>query len=139
MKYQAVIYTAGHSNKPFDSFVSLLLEKNVQVVIDCRTKPRSRWSHFNRNALASRLNVHGIGYEFRGLNIGGLGLNVQYAETLDELAYRAECGELMVLICSEANPNDCHRGTLLTPELEVRGVIVEHLLYAKPDNNMRLL
>ena len=135
MNYQAVIFTIGHSSKTFDSFSSLLLENDIQTVIDCRTNPRSRWSHFNKNALEKRLSQLNIQYEFRGLNIGGLSANQLFEETLDELAYRARCGEQIVLMCSEGKAVECHRATVLAPEIENRGVLVKHLAY--PSNQSK--
>lgn len=140
MNYQAVIFTIGHSSKSFDSFSSLLVTNDIRTVIDCRTNPRSRWSHFNRKALDKRLKVLGIQYEYRGCNIGGLGANELFEETLDELVYRAKCGEQLVLMCSEGNALECHRSTVLAPEIENRGVYVKHLSYpASGSLNVRLL
>jgi uncharacterized protein (DUF488 family) len=101
-------------------------------VIDCRTKPRSRWPQFNANRLAAYLTEAGIIYEFRGNNLGGLSGNVDFDKTLNELAKRAKNGERLVLLCSEGKPQDCHRGTILTPKLVSLGVTVEHLLYDNP-------
>ncbi len=125
------IWSAGHSNKDICTFISLLQTVNVQTVVDCRTKPRSRWSHFNAEKLAMHLSSMDINYEFRGNNLGGLAGNVDFDETLDEMKCRAEHGERIALICSEGKPEECHRGTILAPELEKRGIAIEHLLYVK--------
>jgi len=125
------IWTAGHSNKDICTFISLLQTVNVQTVVDCRTKSRSRWQHFNQATLATHLASMDINYEFRGHNLGGLAGNVNFDETLGEMASRAEHGERIALMCSEGKPQECHRGTILAPELEKRGVAIEHLLYVK--------
>jgi uncharacterized protein (DUF488 family) len=123
------IASIGHSNVSFERLLELLKEANIQTVIDCRTKPSSRWRQFNHSQLAASLLRADISYEWRGSNIGGLGENVYFDETLDELAERAVKGERLALLCSEGKPEQCHRGTILTPELENRGIKVEHLLY----------
>ena len=125
------VWTAGHSNRDICTFINLLQTVNVQTVVDCRTKPRSRWPHFNAEKLAMHLASMNINYEFRGRNLGGLAGNVDFDETLDEMKCRAEHGERIALICSEGKPEQCHRGTILAIELEKRGVTVEHLLYVK--------
>jgi hypothetical protein len=69
-------------------------------------------------------------YEFRGNNLGGLGENDFFDETLDEVAKRAFDGERIALMCSEGKPQECHRGTILAPELEKRHLSIKHLLYS---------
>lgn len=130
-KKPAIIYTIGHSNKDIGEFLKLLCEANIQTVIDCRSKPRSRWYQFNQTMLDDYLEAKGITYEYRGGNLGGLSGNVYFDETLDELRARSVAGERLALMCSESDPRKCHRGLVLTPELNNRAVRVEHLLYQK--------
>jgi uncharacterized protein (DUF488 family) len=125
------IASVGHSNVSFEKLLELLVSANLQTIIDCRTKPFSRWRQFNHSQLAASLLRANISYEWRGSNIGGLAGNVYFDETLDELAERAAKGERLALLCSEGKPEQCHRGTILTPELESRGVVVQHLLYER--------
>lgn len=129
MNKQVKVWTAGHSNRSLNEFINLLKSADIQTVIDCRTKPKSRFWWFGGNALNKSLVENDMCYEWRGLNIGGLVGNVDYDKTLDELAARAEDDERIVLLCSEGKVEQCHRGTELTPELETRGITVEHLLY----------
>lgn len=124
------IWTIGHSNKGIADFLRLLVHSDIQTVIDCRSKPRSRWHQYNQTMLNSYLDATRISYEFRGCNLGGLSGNVYFDETLDELQERAEAGERIALLCSEGDPKKCHRGTILAPELGNRGIQIEHLLYA---------
>ena len=128
---EPTVWTLGHSNKHIDEFLELLTEANIQTVIDCRSKPRSRWYQFNQSTLQTYLEQTGIVYEFRGQNLGGLSGNVFFDKTLDEIKHRSFHGERMALMCSEGDPQNCHRGTELAPELNNRGVLVEHLVYQK--------
>lgn len=130
------IATVGHSNVPFSQLLELLKKADIQIIIDCRTKPFSRWRQFNHSQLAASLLRADISYEWRGTNIGGLAGNVYFDETLDELANRASKGERIALLCSEGKPEQCHRGTILTPEFESRGVTVQHLLYEKAQKTL---
>jgi uncharacterized protein (DUF488 family) len=133
----AVVFTIGHSNVSIEVFLELLSTANIQTVIDCRSKPSSRWRQFCHSALARHLVYADIFYEWRGSNIGGLGKNVGYQATLTEIADRAT-RERIAIMCSEGKPEQCHRGTDLAPELEKRGVVIEHLRYGN-DNQGRLL
>lgn len=126
------VWTIGHSNVSRDTFISLLQSASVQTVIDCRSKPNSRWRQFCHSALARHLVYSDIYYEWRGQNIGGLSGKVDYQETLHEIADRAN-RERIAIMCSEGKPEQCHRGTDLTPELEKRGVKVVHLRYDKQE------
>lgn len=135
-KNQVVAWSVGHSNVPYAKFVKLLKSAGIGTVIDCRTKPFSRWPQYVGFRLQRLLADDDITYEFRGSNLGGLGGNVYYDETLDELQARAAGGEQIALLCSEAKPQDCHRGTKLTPDLEARGVTVKHLLYEAPQRSL---
>lgn len=125
----AVVFTIGHSNKDIHTFIELLRSVNVQTIVDCRSKPRSRWPHFNAERLATHLSGRHINYESRGHSLGGLDGNVLFDETIEEMKLRAESGERIALLCSEGKPEQCHRGTILAPALEKLGVTVEHLRY----------
>src|SRR3984957_1013453 len=65
-------FTIGHSTRPIDEFVALLMTAEVKLVIDVRTVPRSRTNpQFNRDALPASLDAHGIAYEHFAA-LGGL-------------------------------------------------------------------
>ena len=65
-------FTIGHSTRPIDEFVALLMTAEVKLVIDVRTVPRSRTNpQFNRDALPASLAAHGIAYEHFAA-LGGL-------------------------------------------------------------------
>ena len=129
MTTKPIIWTIGTSNRSIAEYIALLQTADIQTVIDCRTKPYSRFPHFNIHKLTEHLLRAGIQYEFHGNHLGGLGSNVLFDETLDELTKRASTGERLALTCSEGNYKKCHRYTILQPELEKRGVGIEHLCY----------
>ena len=133
MKTQPKMWSIGHSNVQLEQFISLLSTADIQTIIDVRTKPRSRFWWFNGSALAGSLEAIGVRYEHQP-SIGGFARGDDYANVLDSLASRAESGERLAIMCSEGRPEQCHRGTELAPELEARGVKVEHLLYGGARN-----
>src|SRR5437762_7468079 len=58
------IWTIGHSTREIDSFVSLLKENGIKLLVDVRSWPGSkRYPQFNKEALAESLADAGIRYE----------------------------------------------------------------------------
>jgi len=57
------VYTVGHSNRSFEEFLGLLRAYGVKVVVDVRSRPKSRWAPWSvRGTLAWLLEREGIGY-----------------------------------------------------------------------------
>ena len=141
----ASIATIGHGLQPIEAFIGNLLRHQVDVVVDVRSHPTSsRAPHFDRGALAVALQDAGIAYEFLGDTLGGrppdhlrtasglpdydrMRASAGTASELDRIAARAG-HERIALMCSESNPDECHRSRMLAPALEERGVVVEHIL-----------
>jgi uncharacterized protein (DUF488 family) len=71
-----------------------------------------------------------IKYVYRGKNLGGLDENTRWEESIDELCGEVENGKLVAVMCSEANPNDCHRKSTIEPDIIARGYEVEHILWS---------
>jgi hypothetical protein len=66
------LYTIGHSNLSIEEFISALETHHIQVLIDVRSVPASRYSpHFNRAPLEKVLREYGIEYRFAGEYLGG--------------------------------------------------------------------
>lgn len=63
------IYTFGHGAQSFESFLAKINQANIDIVVDIREKPFSRYHpHFNRNFLEKKL---GKRYIFGGDFLGG--------------------------------------------------------------------
>jgi|SRR5215207_5988003 len=57
------IFTIGHSNHSWDTFLSLLLKNNISIVADVRRFPSSRlWPQFNKEHMKTGLTKHNIEY-----------------------------------------------------------------------------
>src|SRR5690554_5563890 len=57
------VLTVGHSTRPLDKFLALLVAHAVSQLVDVRTVPRSRHNpQFNGEALPGHLAAAGIGY-----------------------------------------------------------------------------
>ena len=137
------LFTIGHSNQKAVDFVDLLQEYEIECVVDVRTKPYSRFRHFNRELLEERLRELSIDYVFRGEDLGGhpeddtLYANgrVVYERVAALSGFRRQIRDLadksaqarIALMCSEEDPAKCHRHPLLAVAFRKRGVKVVHL------------
>ena len=67
-----IIYTIGHSNVDVDEVVRSLEEYEIEMVLDVRSSPYSRFApQFNREPLAEHLHMAGIEYVYAGQYLGG--------------------------------------------------------------------
>ena len=68
----SVIFTIGHSNNSVDSLLELLAKHNIQIVIDVRSAPYSRYVPcFNKKEIQTVLRENNLKYVFMGDSIGG--------------------------------------------------------------------
>ena len=140
------MYTIGHSNTPLARFLELLTQHGIEVLIDTRRQPYSRFSpQFNRTSLPTSLRHVGIIYRYRGETLGGrpqdpsyrlpnghvdyarLAAAPMYQEGLQQLRREAATYGVAIM-CSEADYRHCHRYWLITRSLMGEGVEVRHIL-----------
>ena len=139
------ILTVGHSNQPTEHLVGLLQQHAVEVVVDVRSQPYSRYAtQFNRESLEPVITQAGLRYLFLGEELGGRQLGK--IPTLDERLARAdEVAQLpafqrgiervlngaprfrIALLCAEEDPTECHRRLWVGRALQARGASVEHI------------
>jgi uncharacterized protein (DUF488 family) len=136
-------------------FIDLLSHHAVTALVDVRSAPYSQFNpQFNRETLARTLSLAGIAYRYEGKVLGGRPDDLTCSTTgskragadnrlrgVDYLAvaqrpwYRAgiqrlidiAIGQPCALMCSEENPQRCHRHHLITQTLLEASVIVRHL------------
>lgn len=129
-----MIFTIGYGHKQIDEFIEKLKENKIKVLVDVRTHPFSRWNpKFSRPSLEAELAKHSIQYLYRGHNLGGLGENVDFEVTIDEVVALSSIRETCMM-CTEGDYRKCHRYQILTPAFENKGVKVEHLIWTKSKN-----
>lgn len=132
------IYTIGHSNHPWERFLELLNVAKIEVVIDVRSYPRSRWPQFNKDVLRDRLCAAQMGYRYLGAELGGRGdaTTVSYQEIAKSAPFQEAIKAVVAiavkspsaLMCSEHEPLECHRCLLLGRRLLDQGMEVVHIL-----------
>ena len=143
---QYPVYTIGHSNHSPEAFLALLREHAVDEVVDVRSSPASRYyPQFNHGVLSDALERAGIEYVFLGGELGGRPADrscydedgrVSYARLAETDLFddgigrvvRAADERRVAVMCSEKDPQDCHRALLIAVALGERGVAVEHIL-----------
>lgn len=128
------LYTIGHSNHDAVLFISLLAAHGIETIVDVRSSPYSKYvPHFSKDNVQRILRDANVDYLFLGRELGArreeeqcyAGGQAKYAlvaqlprfregleRVLTEVASRP-----VALMCSEADPLDCHRTILVCREL----------------------
>lgn len=116
------VYGIGHSNLPIDKFIGKLKKHKIEVLVDIRSYPQSRWAtQYNARLLQAELSKNSILYTFKGRNLGGKHANVDYDKAIGWLAELAKTKRAAVC-CTELKYQLCHRHTVLTSSLKKLGV-----------------
>lgn len=111
-----VIYTLGTSTRSFDEFLALLKKHKIEVGVDIRSFPTSRFPHFKKEYLQRHLESEEIQYLYLGRELGGFrkGGYLAYMETDSFQKGLERLGEVgrekkTAFFCSERFPWKCHR------------------------------
>jgi uncharacterized protein (DUF488 family) len=138
------IFTIGHSTHGVDRFLDLLTQHGIQVVVDVRSAPYSRYNpQYNQIALEASLKNQGIRYLFLGKELGArsedpscyVGGRVQYSRIAQTECFRSGIERVkkgsqsyrIALMCSEKEPLECHRTLLVSRVLSEEGMSVLHI------------
>lgn len=139
------LYSIGHSSQTQEEFHALLTPFGVNCIVDVRSVPASKYSpQFNQETLKGFLKSHGVQYLHFGDEFGA-----RRTDSLDEdgqvnfeLAIKTpsfqqgvarlmkgfEKGFQVALMCSEADPLECHRFSLVSRYFYDQGIDVQHIL-----------
>lgn len=145
------IFTIGYGGRETDEFLKLLTRYEIDTLVDVRSQPYSRYMpDFSKERLAKILSRFGINYQFMGDSLGGRPedpgcytysprrkknlLDAKKCETKDfyqngisRLKHELANGRRIVMMCSELEPQDCHRGYVLGKTLNCDGIAVVHI------------
>lgn len=142
---QALLFTVGHSNHPLEVFVELLNRHKIQVLVDSRSSPYSKYvPQFNKEELQQAIERTPIKYLYMGGELGGRpdadefyddDGHVLYYLLAESPAFRAGIERLengirqyrVALMCSEEDPSSCHRQLLVGRVMAERGVKMQHI------------
>lgn len=149
------VYTIGYGNRSIISFLSLLKGYGINLIIDVRSNPTSRFNpDYRRVVFSNLLLTEKIQYQYMGVELGGkpndprlyrdgklnyqmVRENSQYQQGIEQIKQFAE-NNVVCLMCCELKPDLCHRKTLIAPSLidqcvnvlhiTERGLFVPHLI-----------
>ncbi len=140
------IYTIGHSNHTQEAFINLLAEAKIEVLVDVRSNPNSRWAPFaNKDNLKELLESSQIRYLYLGDLLGGKPDDQDsYDYQTGKVDYKVIQGKeyfqrgikrlleglktyRVCIMCAEEDPTQCHRNLLVTESLRQEGVQAFHI------------
>ena len=140
-----LVYTVGHSNVSQEAFIALLKTHSINVLVDVRSAPYSKYvPHFDGDELKQAVVRAGIKYLYLGRGLGGkpreprfydseghvrydlIAESPQFQEGIERLL-RGIREHRVALMCNEEDPHECHRRLLVGRVLTARGVAVLHI------------
>lgn len=139
------IYTVGHSNHSMERFLELLRTYDVEVLVDVRSSPYTKYAtHFNQSSLSASIKLAGLKYLYLGAELGGIPKDRQfydrdghvlYWKIAESKMFKDAIARVMngisvytvALMCGEENPESCHRHMLLSRVLKSEGISVKHI------------
>lgn len=138
------IFTIGHSNHTAEGFLQLLTDHAIQILVDVRSQPYSRYApQFNRAALDTILDAASIDY-LHAVALGGrpddsrhydadghvlygrVAESNSFASAIEELE-DAAMSSCVAIMCGEEDPSECHRRLLVGRVLRDRGWDLIHI------------
>lgn len=142
-----IIYTVGHSNHSIDFFLDLLNSFSINCLIDVRSLAASSYNpQFNKEPLSNFLKANKITYlhfaeEFGArhtepdlldedgkVNFDFVRKSWHFKNGVDRLWQGINKGFTIALMCSEGEPFDCHRFSMVSVALQKDGFDVMHIL-----------
>jgi len=140
-----IMFTIGHSNLDMETFIKLLKDNAIKVLVDVRSNPYSRFaSQFNKDNVQKAIQANGMKYLFLGKELGGQPKDQEFYDSEGYVLYSriaesplfAEGIERLIkgintyrvaIMCSEENPVHCHRRLLVGRVLADHGVNILHI------------
>jgi uncharacterized protein (DUF488 family) len=137
--------TLGHSSHAIEKWLALLRQHNVEVAVDTRSSPYSKYApQYDKAVIERSLLDTGTRYLFLGAELGGRPANpayydasgrVLYSRLRDDAGFQAAIARLetgierfrVALICGEEDPAHCHRRLLIGRVLAERGHEMLHI------------
>lgn len=139
------LYSVGHSNQSQGEFLALIKPYGINCIIDVRSLPASTFSpQFNQDNIKQFLNSNGIQYlhfgkEFGARRTDSIDRNgqVNFEKAITTPAFTSGAlrvmrgltrGYIIAFMCSEAEPLECHRFSLVSRHFYEKNIDVQHIL-----------
>jgi len=145
-----IIYTVGHSTHKIEYFLELLRAYSINVLIDVRSIAASSYNpQFNKEPLLNFLKNNGIKYLHFAEEFGARHTDPDllddegkvdfervrrswaFKNGVDRIWQGIDKGFTIALMCSESEPFDCHRFSMISIALEKDGFDVQHIMKDK--------
>jgi uncharacterized protein (DUF488 family) len=143
--YKIPIYTIGYGNRKIEEFLELLKKYQIRYLIDIRSSPYSKYNpDFSKHRLEAHLSEYDVRYVYMGDTLGGrpsvpscytdgkvdyqkLSQLEFYKQGITRLRKAWEQKINVIVLCSEAKPQECHRSKLIGETLIEYGIDVAHI------------
>ena len=145
-----VIYTVGHSTHQVDYFLELLKAYSITCLIDVRSVAASSYNpQYNEEPFSNFLKNNGIAYFHFAEEFGARHADPDllddegkvdfekvrkswlFKNGVEKLWLELKKRSTIALMCSEGDPFDCHRFSMISIALEKDGFDVKHILKDK--------
>ena len=145
-----IIYTVGHSTHQIDYFLELLQKYSINCLVDVRSVAASSYNpQYNKEPLSNFLKNHGVTYMHFAEEFGArhsdpdllddegkvdfekVRKSWNFKNGVERLWLGLDKGFTIALMCSEGEPFDCHRFSMVSIALEKDGFDVKHILKDK--------
>jgi len=128
------VFSIGHSNRTLEEFLGILRKYGIELVVDVRRFPTSKWEWFKKESLQEVLNSRNIRYEYLGDLLGGFRKGgyerhmktEEFKSGLDRVKEFAKNCRVAIM-CSERIVFKCHR-LFISRALQRRGVQIIHIV-----------
>jgi uncharacterized protein (DUF488 family) len=148
------VFTIGHSTHQLEYFIKLIKSQKINTLIDIRSMPASKYNpQYNKDSFEYFLQSKGIKYMHFGFEFGArhddedfldddgmvnfikFRRSFQFQNGIERLDIGISNGYNIVLMCSEGDPLECHRFSMISVYLEEIGIVVKHIM---KDGSMQL-
>ncbi len=128
------IYTLGTAGREPYEFTKILNKYRIDVVVDVRRYPHSKFPHFNRENIEKLCRENKIEYLYLGNELGGMRKESydEFMETAEfkrglDIVKKLSRSKVVCLLCTEKYPGRCHRFRI-TQKLKKDGFDVVHII-----------
>lgn len=145
-----IIYTVGHSTHQLEYFLEILQTYGVNCLIDVRSVAASSYNpQYNKEPLSNFLKKNNVRYMHFAEEFGArhtdpdlldeegrvdfekVRKSWNFKNGVERLWQGIEKGFVIALMCSEGEPIDCHRFSMVSIALDKDGFDVKHILKDK--------
>lgn len=139
------IYSIGYGNRSIQAFIQLLKKFEIDLLVDVRTTPQSRYQpDYNSKSLELHLIHHQLRYLFLGKELGGkpndpscytdgavdydkVASKLFFIRGIEEIKTLNAEGYTVAVMCAEQSPSHCHRKLLIGDHFEKQGYEILHI------------